>query len=420
MFLSGCKVFLQCCFYLLLCSAMSWASPSVAAQIRLTENFMFDIIPVVELSGQIRSGDADQLVSVISEFEEAGNSEFEDEVPSLVLSLDSHGGSFQESIELARVIHGRGNIITLVRRGAECRSACAVVFMYGYSRSLFGEQRSRFLEPGGILAFHRPRFEPQVTIDESALNIPPAELAALLEQEYTRSYDAAGSQIQQLLQIDINAINSKLLGRMLTAVEKEFIYIDSIGDAIDAGIKILNIPDPPRETKMELKRTSYWLCVNMMYDFYGNTGYAAFQDRETEIFMTNEELDTWVSIRDKMPEKHLQEHYYRGDSTTYIYSGIESSSKFVLACDIVYERSTERFFLSGIADGWFINLPANIEFIESGGPSRVFNFDLDSVDFERARLYGHNRSIRICSLDGGRFANSIERISELCSILPRR
>jgi hypothetical protein len=78
---------------------------------------------VVLLSGPITPGDADRLTKLAEAAVQAGRP-----VPSL--SLNSQGGLFLEGIRLAETVR-RFGLVTYVEEGAQCASACFLVFVAG-------------------------------------------------------------------------------------------------------------------------------------------------------------------------------------------------------------------------------------------------------------------------------------------------
>lgn len=111
--------------------------------------------PVTELSGQIRPGDADRLELFLREQADLpclsdGHCPF-----SGVLALNSPGGSLDEALRLAEVVR-RYQLITYIADGAVCASACAFVFLAGYTDYEDFYHLRRFAHPGARLGLHRP------------------------------------------------------------------------------------------------------------------------------------------------------------------------------------------------------------------------------------------------------------------------
>lgn len=109
----------------------------------------------VELVGRISKGTKDKFVALYNDDKNDLNSH------TILLCLDSLGGEVSEALALARFIRqlDRPSIITAVSDGANCWSACALVFMAGKEQGKIGEFPARFLYPGGILRFHSTFFK---------------------------------------------------------------------------------------------------------------------------------------------------------------------------------------------------------------------------------------------------------------------
>jgi hypothetical protein len=69
------------------------------------------------------------------------------------LCLNSPGGSYDEALKISELLYERG-IATVVEDGAECYSACAIIFMAGTAPHHLLPLRR--LSAGGILGFHAP------------------------------------------------------------------------------------------------------------------------------------------------------------------------------------------------------------------------------------------------------------------------
>jgi Bacterial SH3 domain len=120
-----------------------WFHPARAADISQAGTNIF-------FSGRIEKGDLERLARKVAEAQIGG-------VTSLTLSLNSDGGSFEESLKLANFVNSTG-LPTRVARGEKCLSACAFVFLGGASRMADESQVdiSRTLEMGAELGFHLP------------------------------------------------------------------------------------------------------------------------------------------------------------------------------------------------------------------------------------------------------------------------
>ena len=99
------------------------AAPS-SARSASVETYAAETGPdVVLLSGEIAAGDADSLMKIVEAAVLAGR-------PAPSLSLNSQGGLFLEGIRLAETVR-RFGLVTYVEEGAQCASACFLVFVAG-------------------------------------------------------------------------------------------------------------------------------------------------------------------------------------------------------------------------------------------------------------------------------------------------
>jgi hypothetical protein len=69
------------------------------------------------------------------------------------ICLKSIGGSYNEALKIAELMYNRG-ISTTIEYGAECFSACALIFMAGVEHEKILPFRK--LSAGGVLGFHAP------------------------------------------------------------------------------------------------------------------------------------------------------------------------------------------------------------------------------------------------------------------------
>jgi len=70
------------------------------------------------------------------------------------LCLNSPGGHYEEGLAIARYLLDDGRIATIVEAGAECYSACALIFMAGSALGYRTVGPSRWLNINGKLGFH--------------------------------------------------------------------------------------------------------------------------------------------------------------------------------------------------------------------------------------------------------------------------
>jgi uncharacterized protein YraI len=163
-------------------------SGAKAAQISQTDNTLL-------FAGDIQKGDLEQLTRKVSEAQLAG-------AQDLTLSLNSQGGSFEESLRLANFVNSTA-LQTRVASGSKCLSACAIVFLAGASRSEDEAQHeiSRTLEVGAELGFHLPYAAPGSGASETKLRLDETEAAFRLSKVFEQ-YDVPRALWSKLLRND--------------------------------------------------------------------------------------------------------------------------------------------------------------------------------------------------------------------------
>lgn len=181
----------------------------------------------VHVEGEIVPGDLAGLVDVLSAidgFEEG----FWD--GGTVLLLNSPGGSYHEGIEIGRMVREKG-IGTRVPAGAECYSACAIVFMHGTSKADGEEWLNRSLSPKGLLGFHAP----YLVLPE---DVVPSR--GMVEA----SYSAAMTSIAALVESAGHIFSEELLMKMLMTPADDMLMVETIADALLWKIALDGGPAP--------------------------------------------------------------------------------------------------------------------------------------------------------------------------------
>jgi len=105
----------------------------------------------LNLSGEIRSGDAERMASLIAQ--EKGIGKF---------YVNSLGGDFLEAMRMADLVRGL-HVAVQVAKGGSCVSACFFPFLEGYERTAFWANEDGMLPPQakreqfiGVVGIHRP------------------------------------------------------------------------------------------------------------------------------------------------------------------------------------------------------------------------------------------------------------------------
>ncbi len=214
-----------------------------------------DVLPCnISLSGPIEKGDARKLRSAFND------GKFHSEGPYAKLCLDSRGGLYSEALVLAEFLLNNF-VSTVVPDGAECYSACAIVFMAGLERQEEGGRGvARSLHVGGKLGFHAPFI--------SLEQLPDARYG---KQDVFKTYQAAVRGIQKLVKLgrgigpDLKIVPKGLLGEMLAIDPDNFYVIDTVYRALRFEIDLFGY----RPVRQISSRTLCNACRNFFSGRYG-------------------------------------------------------------------------------------------------------------------------------------------------------
>lgn len=243
------------------------ATAAQTAEITLAEDPAYGCI--AELRGRIDPGDTGRLKAVIEQAAALPrysnliyvDKDFPDGTPNvgiykpLNLCLDSPGGSLTEAVALTQFVHAR--LGTVVRAGARCESACALVFMAGsYSTETdFGVSVNRFLHVDGQLGFHAP----SLTVAEGRYD------AGSVARAYQVSVAVTELIFRNLVKF---RFAPSLAARMHATPAEDMHYVTRVEEAARWGISILGI-DPPGGLSDVVVRNG---CTNL---------YTSVLDRQT-------------------------------------------------------------------------------------------------------------------------------------------
>lgn len=228
----------------------------------------------VKLSGEVTKGDLSKLKDILAEFDTEGRMEYDGRVR---LYLDSPGGSYPEGLAIADYVRKEG-ISTRVTSGAECLSACAIVFMHGVPRDPDQtEYLDRRMEIGARVGFHAPYLvippDMQLTGDEARLAI-----------EY--AYSDALSAFSKLLETGDKVLDSDLLIKMLRTPPNQMTYVESYGDLLKWQI---GLSDAPKITSLKYEQMVL-ACENAWAQSQGQRGISTLLDIRTNKYRTNPKL----------------------------------------------------------------------------------------------------------------------------------
>jgi hypothetical protein len=202
------------------------SSPAQSADIRQVDSPICGFA----LNGAIEPGDAEKLRAAIEARESAmHNAAVEGRdivfVPP-VLCLDSPDGSFSEGIALAEAVFGASKLETYVAAGAQCYSACALVFLAG-SHAVEGERiPMRLMHVQSRLGLHAPfGVSGELSNPQAAANYFKAGLLAVKSLMQT---------LGQGLMPD--SLRLEMLGHL--GGEQDFFEIDTLDKAGRWGISL--------------------------------------------------------------------------------------------------------------------------------------------------------------------------------------
>ncbi len=222
---------------------------------------------VLKITGEIVPRDVARVAELVVELQQSQPG-FEER--SFRAILDSPGGNFQAGIDIARIFD-RNGVSTIVPEGAECLSACAVIFMAGTHLSMGGEGgeiRDRALYLPALLGFHRPKIGSLMSnISPGVLSqLPPEQLAAFFDDRYNTAFNTANQMILDMLAVDPGAWETDLILRMLTAVDSaeqsNFVTLATVEDALKWGVKVRNIASPELGSFDQKFDAAFALCFN--------------------------------------------------------------------------------------------------------------------------------------------------------------
>jgi hypothetical protein len=226
-----------------LISALLLGQAAIAADIRMEEDGEYGCLAT--LTGRIAPGDAAALQSVMqraatesrynetiwyTDYGDGSPPDIDFKTP-LNLCLDSPGGSLAEAVVLAQAVHGR--LGTMIRPGAICESACALVFMAGSydTGSDIGVVVSRHMHVDSKLGFH----EPSLTVSEGNYD------AATISKAYQVSVRATALIFRNLVKFQFSP---SLAAQMHETPADQMFYVSTVREAARWGISVVGVDAP--------------------------------------------------------------------------------------------------------------------------------------------------------------------------------
>jgi hypothetical protein len=295
---------------------LAFAFPAHTATIRATDQ-------CTEISGQIVEGDAKRLAEAMGD--DFGG-----------LCLNSPGGSYVEALAIIKKMQSMHTVMTRVRAGDQCLSACAIIFMFGKEGQSSGAEPARFLEAGGALGFHSP------AVDATFVGKVQAD-----RQSIVAAYDAAMISIFELLRLAADKVQYRsrtrvepwmsfgLVERMLGTPANSMYYIDDVGKATAWGIQV----DRTRwEQEANGGKTFAWTAARLrnacMNHFFKLRGYLSVAD--TSIVHSELRMSSEKSEISQGRVKYIGKFMDRGESPL---------------CEVEWQDPTSRGGVACIADG---------------------------------------------------------------------
>ncbi|MCC7252996.1 MAG: hypothetical protein IT540_14120 [Hyphomicrobium sp.] len=237
---------------LMLAVAMTASWPCGAAEIQPQAEGICTIL----LTGEIEAGDLEKLKPAL----QSGRG-----TTRINLCLDSPGGSYGEALKIIEyLLSSGGTVRTIIDAGAECFSACALVFMAGGVDT--GARPDRKLHVNGVLGFHAPFIR-------AAQGAATPELIGLGHRAGLRA-------IRRLLDLNASrtAWSSNLQGKsflpddlvaaFLLKRPDEFLLVDTVGRAGSWQIDLFGY----RKLKTVSPKQLDKVCSNDMEWAIGNGG----------------------------------------------------------------------------------------------------------------------------------------------------
>lgn len=253
-------------------ASIAVANPAKSAEIRQAQSSQC----VIEITGELVGGDYDRFASLAAAM-------FPDEVlestANNTVCLDSPGGNLAEGVKFARHFYKEG-VGTVVGDGAECHSACAIMFMMGTAQGPEVSFVNRKLHARGVVGFHRPY-----------LNVPQGEQVDLGLMAF--AYDHAFQAALDLISIANSRspwssrpmMTSDLMQAMLSHVGNDMYLVDTIDKASRFEVELIGINPSPTFNE----ETAYYACHNVLQWQHGLT--------ENDITYTPQRAEPYAGYR---------------------------------------------------------------------------------------------------------------------------
>ena len=175
------------------------------------------VITLLRLSGRIEEGDAAKLRKVLAGIK--GATPRTPGAPLTTIELSSDGGDVYEGLHIGYLFR-EFDVATLVRKGDQCLSACALAFLGGTaSHGAPTPVVQRSIEIGGVVGFHN--FYP----NPDGVKLPPTpDVKAGVIVGFNL---AAGGSALLVGYAGMMSIDSSFIARLLGRPSEEWDYIDT-------------------------------------------------------------------------------------------------------------------------------------------------------------------------------------------------
>lgn len=200
----------------------------------------------LSLKGDIEKGDSKKFVAIAKSAiagihkrgakEPTGDRRFMAEQETVTLCLDSKGGSYDEALAIIDLMLTAGGFATVIDQGAECYSACALIFMFGYIEAYHADKYpDRRLHVLGKLGFHAPYIQPGH--------------ANYNRDTVAHTYQAGVRAFGRLMELDRNEFLARgLVIAFMKTGPSDLLYIDTVDKAAEWTIELIGHRTPSNLT----------------------------------------------------------------------------------------------------------------------------------------------------------------------------
>ncbi|MDX2264321.1 MAG: hypothetical protein NW215_05065 [Hyphomicrobiales bacterium] len=245
--------------------ATLWSACARAGTIETVRTVDCDL----RFTGEVEEGDADKIIAALKRLDAKtlppGRVASQSEINGTFrggylphLCLNSPGGRFDEAVKFARAVRWTMDFQTVVEAGAECYSACAIIFLGGHKH--WGDGYVVFhrrLHVRGKLGFHAPYIA--------------AVSAVADDKTASRTYRAGVLAVADLLTLDKDFFPRSLLSEFLRVGPDEFFLIERVGQAAAFHINLIGYKRPALTVEVQFEHAcnNYRLRSNPDY-FYSS------------------------------------------------------------------------------------------------------------------------------------------------------